>query len=322
MAWRVVVGQAGAVKRRRGIFLVVCLVVVAGILAAAAWPREREPVYKGKWLTEWLIIYANPDTPPPQLQEAKEAVRHIGTNALPWLLTWAWPHPHPWKRKVSAILQKLPGSFRLTPDHRDDFRIGVAWVGFQMLGKDALPPLIGVLTNSASPDRPDAAFMLGALGSNALPAVPELVKSLESSNMLLVIVAANTLGQLALEPGMVVAALANCVTNSQPMIRQSVMRALGHFGQEGRPAIPALSAGLNDADSSVREAATNALLKIAPEVLEKGGRRPGGPINRCEPCDRAPVLVRDTFVAPCPEDGLTCSFVPMAHIKNGHLVTG
>jgi hypothetical protein len=85
------------VKRRRVILILAALIVVV-LGALLLWPGAREPEYQGKTLSEWLIkcgpagggykidpqtghlMWDNP--------EAAAAVRHIGTNALPWLLRW------------------------------------------------------------------------------------------------------------------------------------------------------------------------------------------------------------------------------------------
>ena len=45
--------------------------------------------------------------------------------------------------------------------------------------------------------------------------------------------------------------------------------ALGKFGTEARPAVPCLIDCLHDPNQSVRDATTNALKHVSPEVLEK-----------------------------------------------------
>ena len=72
------------IKRRRvGLFVVLGLVAVAiGFFAL----RPREPVYQGKRLSEWLADFNRAGRG--QIDQAAErAIRQIGTNALPFLLT-------------------------------------------------------------------------------------------------------------------------------------------------------------------------------------------------------------------------------------------
>jgi HEAT repeat protein len=52
------------------------------------------------------------------------------------------------------------------------------------------------------------------------------------------------------------------------MMRVDVATHLGQWGQEARPAVPALVKMLSEPRYAVREAVTNALKEIAPEVLE------------------------------------------------------
>ena len=53
------------------------------------------------------------------------------------------------------------------------------------------------------------------------------------------------------------------------MLRIQAVRALGQFGKEARTALPVLLEVLTDSGSVARQAATNALRNIAPEVLGK-----------------------------------------------------
>jgi HEAT repeat protein len=50
-------------------------------------------------------------------------------------------------------------------------------------------------------------------------------------------------------------------------MRYAAVRALAVFNDQARPAVPALLEALNDTDYTVRSAATNALERIAPEVM-------------------------------------------------------
>ncbi len=69
------------------------------------------------------------------------------------------------------------------------------------------------------------------------------------------------------EPELVVPILTDNLQGPAPEPRATAAYLLSVFGEDGRPAVPALLSLLSDADKSVRTAATNALLKIAPEVL-------------------------------------------------------
>ena len=123
--------------------------VVVAILIAAMWPGDREPEYGGKKLSEWLDQYQRyyslgryPDTP--KLIEASDAVRHIGTNAIPWLLRCIRYEQPPWKRKLSVAYAKWRPRRLINNsiegwllDVKRDQQADVAAFGFGILGSDA-----------------------------------------------------------------------------------------------------------------------------------------------------------------------------------------
>jgi hypothetical protein len=80
-------------KRRR--LLRILLASVASImLAYLVWPREREPEYNGAALSTWLARCGS--TNQSESLAAVAAIRHIGTNALPFLIRWIQYEPG-WK---------------------------------------------------------------------------------------------------------------------------------------------------------------------------------------------------------------------------------
>jgi hypothetical protein len=68
--------------------------------------REREPEYGGKRLSGWVL-----NLPPHRAQAgdtvSERAVRHIGTNALPYLLKWISYEPAPWRLKLYELAGKV-----------------------------------------------------------------------------------------------------------------------------------------------------------------------------------------------------------------------
>src|SRR6185436_9207850 len=108
-----------SVGRKWWIGLVAVIVVAIG--AVVFWPRPKEPEYQGKKLSEWLEIcrydrlpkYGNPAVPEEQLRVAVKAIRQIGTNALPWLMRWAFYKPSIWKTKSLAALDRIPFGARI-----------------------------------------------------------------------------------------------------------------------------------------------------------------------------------------------------------------
>ena len=125
-------------KRRR--LLLILLGSVASItLAILLWPREREPEYKGLPLSTWLMRYRD-DAP-----QAIEAIRHIGTNALPYLVRWIQYERPAWRNSLFHLHSKLPSSmqklgiFHWMINDQAEFRADLAVEAFSTLGPKANP---------------------------------------------------------------------------------------------------------------------------------------------------------------------------------------
>jgi HEAT repeat protein len=71
-------------------------------------------------------------------------------------------------------------------------------------------------------------------------------------------------------PHFLTSALTNCLHHTNVVIRVEALNALRRIGERARPTIPAMREALDDRETAVKEAATNALEKIAPEVLTNG----------------------------------------------------
>jgi HEAT repeat protein len=176
-------------------------------------------------------------------------------------------------QKADAAIPELT---KLMNDPEITARADRAAVSLAKMGKLAMPTFLTALTNGAVHVRSRAAFHLQDLGTNALPAVPMLVKTLADEDWIPAQAACWTLGALRAEPELVVPALAKLVEGPKAGCRMPALVALGRFGAEARAALPAVVKALNDSDAEVREAATNAVRKIAPEVLERDAAQTNG----------------------------------------------
>lgn len=294
-------------NRRRPLVLLTVGLVVG--LTALVWHGPREPGYQGKLLSEWLKAYRPVGGRAPGSQQAADAVRHIGTNALPFLLSWIEDQqdPPPWRARLLSYAWK-PGSpgreiLLQTIAIREVRGTRAAW-GFEILGeaarpaipdlvrvanqgragsspaataalaylgKDALLPLLALMTNSSSLVRYQAylsAPQMEYLGTNARPGVVLLIHYLSDPSIART--AAEVLGWLQLESDITVPALAECCTrSSKPDLRRAAVFSLLMFGPSARPAVPELLKMLNDPSVDVRTMATNALQRIAPDALRK-----------------------------------------------------
>ena len=210
--------------------------------------RDHEQSYHDRSLSDWLAALADhsPDGDP---EQAEEAIRQIGTNAIPFLVRYGgctrsssrvrlaetisglghwlgcdWGEP--WSRiearrdgalEALGILgtkaaSTIPELTRLMNSPGDFERAKLATFALGHLGPEALPPLMTVLTNSQSPMRGMAALSLSLLGTNARPAVPILIGYSKGTNPLAKC-AAESLRKLQQEPQLAVPASTSALKN-------------------------------------------------------------------------------------------------------------
>jgi hypothetical protein len=307
-------------KGRRRILLILAACAVVALVAAVFWPKEREPVYQGKKLSEWLAMYCvSTDSQVPD-KEAEEAILGIGTNALPVLVKWIAREPPDWKKGLVDELEHLNkrrlwqriwypalSDMELQREATYGFRAlggkakGAAknllgnisrqrqwsWSAFHsiealgFLGNDGVTALVSIATNRSfgaglRVHAMDRLARMSPADSTEEWVVPILVGCLNdpATGSL----AAKALGSFGLRADLCVPALVSCSGSTKAPLRLEAVRALGRFGGQAREAVPALVNALNDSGfingppaEFVAWEATNALRKIAPEVLENRG---------------------------------------------------
>jgi HEAT repeat protein len=280
------------VKRRR-IFWILLGCGVIAVALALLWSWEREPEYQGKKLSEWLSYERRHSTRPTDPQF--EAIRQIGTNAIPLLLKWVHYEPPPWRTKledmaaaqhfkfedpkaerVDAALfgfqvlgrQASPAIPELTAMMNDPGSPNIAWYATMALGDigpEALPSLLAVLTNRQTMVRRQALESIAVmkdLGTNSSSVVAAILPCLKDTDLSFAGAAAKALSRLQLAPEIVVPALRDSLRGPQPYIRRQAVLALASFKERAISARPELEAALSDSDQTVREWATNALRAV------------------------------------------------------------
>ncbi len=254
---------------RQGLILATA-VTLTGVLLLGAWAwaksRPREVAFAGKPLRAWLVAYYDtrfPGGDPERTkinEEAALAVRTIGTNALPELLKMVTATDSP--LAVLAQKQRLVEiSFRPAAYWND-----VGYEGFKILGpaaKDAVPALACTLEENLSPSSRNAASIaLGALGSNAVAAVPALLRATTNVNPGVRVSALNVLGDIRTPHEPILSALLRSLNDLDFVVQMCGMRALSAFGPGAEEAVPALVELTKHAEHHVRSQACAALGKI------------------------------------------------------------
>ncbi len=257
-------------KRVQIALAVLLFATVAGI----AWPREREPIYEGKPLSVWLQGY---DSAKNQVawQKTDEALRQIGTSAIPTLLVMLRRSDSaPWKRKFLDLAYK---------QHWIKFNHIIAWRqnwwaanAFAALGADAsaaVPDLINLYeTPVSSPSQRYTAMALGKIGPAAKMAIPSLLRTVSTSTEEEVRASAVfALGGIHAEPERVVSVLIKCLGDPSIEVRSEAAEGLGNFGENAKPAVPALVVLLQSPNQDVMNRAKAALLRIDAEAAARAG---------------------------------------------------
>jgi len=228
------------------------------------------------------------DEPPEALTAALEdAAFENRREALSQL--WYYQSLHPRNQKLDRL---VPILFRLAghdpaPVVRD--QCGLLMISIlrpPAITASSLPALIASLKSNDAKARGLAAQILGSLQDEALPAVPDLIRTLNepvapesASNQRFAWAddparaAAGALGRIAPKSTMekeAVAALIEAARSGPPFRRSGAMRALMEFGKAAEEAVPALIAILDEDRSKLEAPAVEALSRIAPGTPSAG----------------------------------------------------
>jgi len=289
--------------------------VLFALLALGA-PRARcaqdsEPAYNGKPLSHWVEILGGPTysskswpdiSEIPGGYEARDALKHIGTNAIPFLLKWLGQ---------DGVLgpQATVQAFRiLGPTARS----AIPELAFMVTNQlNYLPQQVGIAaaklevafiaTNQIDPTQlPSGGVMtigyyplsaLGCIGPDALPTLLAILSNNVAGIRVPTIYAISGLGSnatpavpalirclndpnemvslsaihvLSRIPGESVFGALTNLLHSRPSLRSETLEALAAFGDKG---VPFLVDALSDSNNGTRYIVSNTLIRIAPNAL-------------------------------------------------------
>jgi hypothetical protein len=204
---------------------------------------SRRTAYHGKALTLWLQTYTSSARGSAEWKETDEAVRHIGTNALPVLLHLIHAKDSPLKLRLVALArkQKLMRIHFVAAAERN-IQASRAFIVLGDTAKGAVPELVKMFEENLSADSLSALEdALTWIGPAAKPAIPVLLRTATNSNSKVRANALWALGEIHAEPQLCVPALIQGLNDSDSWARVSAAHALGMFGTDAQPAILALT---------------------------------------------------------------------------------
>jgi hypothetical protein len=193
-----------------------------GFITRGSAPKE--PLYEGKklfvWLDELAKLHSSKQRDPQTDQV--QAIRAIGTNAIPWLLNELQVRGNRLHWDVSKLLAKQTFLKFRFPDVNDRFRratVGFAALG--ELGEPAIPDLLKIV------DRVPGYVpgVLAEIGPAAVPALAQCLTNATSFN--------TSAGQVAPIPGNTIGAIHNAINSGRLSISQvaSLMPAIRSYAQ-------------------------------------------------------------------------------------------
>jgi hypothetical protein len=307
--------QVAGRRKRIAFLLAACLLVGLGVVAF--WPGEREPEYDGKKLSEWLKICSDnrvvlSDSQSQSLEAAREAVRKIGTNGLPWLIKWISYDLPKWKSALlySKFYRWLPtpiGNSMVAPI----LQAQRAREGFNILGTAASPAVPDLVRMTDHWPRSSSINAVWAIaGCNAQPDVLSALLAIATNRSKTLDIRRTTmhaistlhsvekyeswvvpaifpclaeqnmanstiiaLGSFRISPDVGVPVIRTAAGSTNAEVRVWAVVSLGRYGRNASAAIPELLRALNDNDPRVQLEARDALQVVAPEVLTNAPKK-------------------------------------------------
>ncbi len=238
---------------RRTITLSFSLCVICGALAAIlCWPSNRtsEPMFQGRTLSYWLDFLNNPSKDWEHREDAAIAVRHIGTDALPFLLKWMRDETPPWRLKLNTTLGKLPKPIRTIPfvasfiETKPDYS-PLAVAGFSILRSEAssaVPELTRVMNRTRYYSRQRRAIQaLASIGNEGLEPLLQALVDPKIQDRALIAKEIGWMGCLGTNVVTAIPFLIRCVGDTNLHCRNEAVKALGDLALEPQISIPTLT---------------------------------------------------------------------------------
>jgi hypothetical protein len=265
---------------------------MAGLIWAVVWlATPREPSDKGKTLSEWIAPFCRqtakglfaPGGPRyfQELEPARNAIRNIGTNAVPFLIGRLNHREFGLHREARQLLEKQPyGPLRLADPNLSKVR---AIRALAVLGADAapaIPSLAAQLTDATLSEH--ALYALSGMNAQGMRAIVEQYTNVPAPIRLRIAIMITTPksvyrgengSYVNYEEGeaaaVLVDGLCRVAEDRTMMFRMTAIEHLGQFGPTASNAVPMLLKILNNHDPISMHWTIRALgqIKSQPEVV-------------------------------------------------------
>jgi HEAT repeat protein len=263
--------------------LLACGLIGVGLAWVMLAKREPEPSYKGRTLSQWYLQWAkssehDDDGFTAQRNEAADAIRQIGTKALPILVNRLklQAAPSPVRETLWGLVNRLPGDIshsRIASSVFLDADKVEPTSTFVILGAQAapaIPELTRFLTATNTPDLiHSAVYCLAAIGDEGLPPLLAVLADPQHPARYDV---AYWLGldasfRLGTNLSQTVPLLAQCAAAADQRLAEAAVKALGHIHQEPEISIPALATCLTSTNAIMRTKAIRSLARFGEAAV-------------------------------------------------------
>jgi hypothetical protein len=233
----------------------------------------QEPQYEGRSITQWLDDWAAKKVP----NRSLEALRRIGTNALPYAVNNLARNDSNWRSNYAKVQAKMPAWLQKHVTRPKPLLQEVDGANvFSHLGSNSLPHAIALLKHASPTVRRSAAggvFSLRRQTPEARRAIPALIDALADPDRMVRFQAALALKEMGADASNAVPALMRILdnkvapgTNNDFYVRAAAASALGKIGPGAASALPVLKAALTETHSYFRGQVATAILRISGDV--------------------------------------------------------
>jgi HEAT repeat protein len=301
---------------RRRILIGLAFALIGSGLAIVLIIGPAEPSHQGKPLSFWLEEIGD-NKPETNRDDARQAIRAIGTNAIPWLIADLRLDEPKWKRVLMQWMLKQPlvkVNYR-TPDARSsqaawafqalgaiarpaipelvkmlDRNPGWVPAALSWIGVDSVPALVNALTHTNPYVRANASTALAnAVSAGGIPrtapvaAVPLWLEQLKDNDANLRSHAAWGLGTIREQAELCVPALMRSLDDPSPAVQNASAKSLQDFGPAATEALPKLTNPFSSPNPNIRQAVAGALGAIgdarAVPILASGIHDPNDTVR-------------------------------------------
>lgn len=245
---------------------IAALLLAVTTIVFIAFRRSAEPSYQGQPLSRWLEQVDSNRASATSSEQAKAAIRHIGTKALPTLIRMVQARDSALKQAVLKWSAKQTLiKFDFTPAGT---RRNQAQRGYEILGPEArtqVPALGQILTNDGLAGvRQCAASALGWIGPEAKSAAAALLITAKDQDTFVRNNSLWALSRIQADPGLVLPGLIKGLDDSFKVARENAAIGLAQYGPLATSAVPALVRTMKS-----NTAAKYALRQIDPKAASR-----------------------------------------------------